>query len=505
MATPLAAAPTTKSTLLVLLTIAYLLFELSFNARLLDAAGGLPKQRTLDELEVFGRVLSGVGLSLILWRFMGATSQGTAAGIGRLIAIGVITIPVVFWAQRALLDWIVDSSTTQQRASAVLASQIPVALIWQAADIEGLALAPEALARPEGKTFLAVLPLLAFYSPDLLRAAHAQIDKLVTRVVRRQVGSAEEVYSKHYLPMANQLRSQFNNDYLPASAKMAAASSKQGSTEQLWRVYLDEVGRQPFTASSATPAQRASVINSLHKRGVNVPETWRLDDRDGFIAALPGHESGQRYSARMKEIFGPGTNLEPGLSWEAFSSHADVQKRVRAQLAAAYPNIPLTVKKIPLGAGVPEFHQVVYRPLIDSLEQRQIIRLRLPVSSYAQGRDNYEMGRRAMRAMVAAPIALSFSLFFGLTNLAGMVSACVRGSAVYRSVAKAVFISAVILIPLAISNQISNAQAYRALEDSLQRQSRPAAATLGWLIHAQPIYYALGNKLQFVPGSKAGE
>ena len=336
-----------------------------------------------------------------------------------------------------------------------------------------------------------------------MQAAHAQIDKLVTSVVRQKVGSPEEVYNKHYVPIANEIRNQFNNEYQPASAKMAATIDKQESTEQLWRVYLNEVGQQPFTAASATPAQRAHVIHTLHKRGVNVPENWRLDDREGFMDALPGNESRQRYSARMKEIFGPDTTMEPGLSWEAFSNHADVQKRVRTKFAATYPDIPLTIKKIPLGAGVPEFNQVVYRPLIDRLVQRQITRLRLSVYSYEQGQDNYELGRRAMRAVMAPPIALSFSLFFGLVNLAGLFSAFLPGSPIFRGVAKVVFLGAVVLTPLSVSNQISNSKPYCNLENTLRGQNRAAAVALGWLIHAQPVYYVLGKKLQFLTGYKA--
>ncbi len=48
------------------LTIAYLLFELAFSARLLDIAGGLSTRDELDAIEFAGKTLSGCALALLI-------------------------------------------------------------------------------------------------------------------------------------------------------------------------------------------------------------------------------------------------------------------------------------------------------------------------------------------------------------------------------------------------------------------------------------------------------
>ena len=488
--TSTSAAP--KPVLLVLLTLSYLLLELAFNARLLDVAGGIPDQEALDEVEFFGRLLSGAGLSLLLWKWSGATTKGLVIGLVRLAAISALAVPLMFWGQRALIDAIVDASSAPERASAAIASQLPVALIWQVADIADLKLSSKALDQPAGKTFLAVLPLLATHTPELLKSAQVQIRQLVATTVRQQMGTNEEMYNQHYVPLANQARDLFNNDYHPASVKLAEVQQQGGSADNLWRDYQIEVNQQPFTASSASPKQREQVIKILRSRGVNVPDGWRLNDREGFMAALSG-EGQPNYRDKMVEFLGPDANVQPGLSWADFSSHSDVQKHLRTKFAKAYPDIPLPLNKIGMSASTLEFKRTVYDPTVENLVQKQLKRMRLDSASYEEGKDNFEFGRKAMRAVVVPPLALSFSLFFGIANLAGLFSAFVPGPLWARSLAKVAILGGIVLTPLVMANQISDSAAYRKLEASLRTNNLLAASALNWLVHAQPVYYSLGH------------
>jgi succinate dehydrogenase/fumarate reductase cytochrome b subunit len=273
--------------LLVLLTCAYLLFELAFNARLLDVAGGKPDKQALDHIELLGRLLSGVGLSLVLWRWMAHAGAGVLTSLSRLIGIGIVIVPSVYFGQKLLIDEIVDSASTKQRATAALSSQIPVALLWDAVTLKGLELSTQVWSTAEGKTFLAVLPLLAYNSPDLIESVEKQLRPLVTRVVQERVGTPGENYNQYYLPVANEIRGHWNKDYRAASLAIANATAQHGTADDLWRDYMIEIGQQPFTDESATTAQRAAVIKRLRQRGVNVPDHWQLYDRVGFEAALP--------------------------------------------------------------------------------------------------------------------------------------------------------------------------------------------------------------------------
>ncbi|WP_291750922.1 hypothetical protein [Candidatus Sulfuricurvum sp. RIFRC-1] len=55
---------------LLWITLLYLIFELSFSARLLDVAGGVSSQNDIDGIETYGRMLSGIAAGLFLFSWL---------------------------------------------------------------------------------------------------------------------------------------------------------------------------------------------------------------------------------------------------------------------------------------------------------------------------------------------------------------------------------------------------------------------------------------------------
>lgn len=484
--------------LLVLLTCAYLLFELAFNARLLDVAGGKPDKQALDHIELLGRLLSGVGLTLVLWRWMAHSGAGVFTSVSRLIGIGIVLVPSVYFGQKLLIDEIVDSASTKQRATAALSSQIPVALLWDAVTLKGLELSTEVWITAEGKTFLALLPLLAYNSPDLIESVEKQLRPLVTRVVQERVGTPGENYNQYYLPVANEIRGHWNKDYRAASLAIANATAQHGTADDLWRDYMIEIGQQPFTDESATTAQRAAVIKRLRQRGVNVPDHWQLYDRVGFEAALPSHGGGTEFRQQMDIFLGHPTSLPPGLSWVEFSNHPDLQKYLKKKLQSKLPGVELTKGKISLDADIQTFESTIFTPHVKKIIDQEVTRIKLPEQSYGPKNQNFEFGSQAMRAVIVPPIALAFSLAFGLSNLAGLVALLVPGDRLKKLSVQFIFMGLVLLTPLLHTNQVNRSDAYQNLENSLKHRNQVVAVALNWLMHAQPAYYALGRAVGLV-------
>lgn len=54
---------------LVVLGFLYLIFELAFNSRIVDGSSGIFDAVQLEAMELQGRILSGIGISLLLFRF----------------------------------------------------------------------------------------------------------------------------------------------------------------------------------------------------------------------------------------------------------------------------------------------------------------------------------------------------------------------------------------------------------------------------------------------------
>ena len=61
---------------LVGITLAYLLLECAFNARLLDVAGGQADSHAIEKVEFWGRIISGPGSLRHICASLAAPSQG---------------------------------------------------------------------------------------------------------------------------------------------------------------------------------------------------------------------------------------------------------------------------------------------------------------------------------------------------------------------------------------------------------------------------------------------
>jgi hypothetical protein len=86
----------------------YAIVELSFNHRLLDLAGGLhqdPGLHAFNELEVWARVVSGLGLALLAMRWLDPFIRSRTW----LVVLSTLGGLLVMWhAQKALVDFVVE-------------------------------------------------------------------------------------------------------------------------------------------------------------------------------------------------------------------------------------------------------------------------------------------------------------------------------------------------------------------------------------------------------------
>lgn len=107
------------------LPVAYLIVELAFNNQLLRTLGDTAPADVLSGLEFWGRVISGVGLGILLHRWL--TSRITPRLAGWLISISVGVL-VMWHVQKALIDHLVEAASPQdKRASVALAVLAPKA------------------------------------------------------------------------------------------------------------------------------------------------------------------------------------------------------------------------------------------------------------------------------------------------------------------------------------------------------------------------------------------
>lgn len=148
---------TKKQTLAIIaITILYLLFELSFNARLLDVVGGTASPKEVEDIEVYGRTLSGVAAALVVLQIL--LSKRVP-----LIAIAICVagaIGLVYWAIGEFVDHMVENRSAEFRRIAGNTTLVQRGLVEGKLTLAGLETEPGAFVSPEGKAFLALFPLL---------------------------------------------------------------------------------------------------------------------------------------------------------------------------------------------------------------------------------------------------------------------------------------------------------------------------------------------------------
>jgi hypothetical protein len=186
------------------LTVLYLIFELSFSARLLDLTGGLANRDELRAIEFAGKTLSGcaLGLFLIGTPLMPLARRQRWRRDNVLVAVvltGVAAIVTAHVVEQAIIDHVVERSAGEERRVAVLATSLREAILEDIVVIADLGVTAETAQTPEGKTMLAVLPLMATKVADLeVRLAPFML-QIVGERIRREFGP-ERFHNDVYIP-----------------------------------------------------------------------------------------------------------------------------------------------------------------------------------------------------------------------------------------------------------------------------------------------------------------
>ncbi len=463
-------------------TVVYLLFELVFNARLLDIAGTVPNQDDLHDIEVFGRSLSGIGASLILWRTLGERRKSFSVPL--LLLVILLVAPGVYWGQKFLVDYLVNRATAQERKNASYLAAVSAATLRHAAELKGLNLSDANYGSPEGKAFFALFPALAFSSPGVIEKLDSQMDTLMLRALRKEVGPPEYVYNTYYVPMTNEIRVLYNSEYLPSTRMLGDPSKLR---ERAWTDFQYQLARQHINPKTASRFVHDQVVRQLNQRNIRVPDDWALDDKEGFMNALPRGSSAQEvFSKEASRILGFPSSLPPGLSWERFARHLDIQRLIRMKIKSKVPDLDVGREPVDLDASFAAFSTKIYSPGVTRAAHEKVQALRRDSKTYEIQGSNYELGRSAMHAVLVPPLALLFSLFFGLANIIGLVIGLLPIAGRLALAVRCAAFVAILTVPFMLVNPITQSTVYRHLEERVAIGGRPVAWALRWVAQTAP-------------------
>lgn len=395
---------TKKQTLAIIaITILYLLFELSFNARLLDVVGGTASPKEVEDIEVYGRTLSGVAAALVVLQILLSRRVPLIA-----IAICVAgTIGLVYWAIGEFVDRMVENRSAEFRRIAGNTTLVQRGLVEGKLTLAGLETEPGAFASPEGKAFLALFPLMAVSVDRLDENTQDLKMDLVEEEISKQAGGKAGYFSSYKKAMDGVRKQWTSYSRIPVSSRDALEARK----DKAWADYQKTLAKRGWTPESIPGMAQRSVIRSVQNKGVPVPNNWDPADEYTFRKSVE-----RKYEASMgkavKGIKVGRHTIAPGLGFEAFVAHQAIQEKLREGL-----KLPASVRVAGVYRSDVEFERGLFKPFLKANTDRELKKYEAPVEDYEPGGKYEKEGLEASRVVIVPAAALAFSLMGAIGHL----------------------------------------------------------------------------------------
>jgi hypothetical protein len=121
-----------RKLVMMLLLVPYLLVELAFNHRLLMLSSGTLDNQALRGIEIWGRIISGVGLGLLIWNFAMGRLLPRLPGLAALLLSLGLGVLCMWHVQRAVIDYWVEQAPAQDKQIALALGMLaPTASLGQ--------------------------------------------------------------------------------------------------------------------------------------------------------------------------------------------------------------------------------------------------------------------------------------------------------------------------------------------------------------------------------------
>lgn len=217
---------------MTLLATLYLLPEMIFNAELVRTAGSADSgYDEIRRLELFGRAVSGIGVSLLLLdalRILPLRSKAKTLFIAALIV--VLIWPIVFFGQKILIDrFIIDSSSAEERQTAFLSILVKNGLAAKAVEVDGLPFDSDNPDSPVSQTFLTIFGGLVYANNDVLEQIKQSKEDIATAYVVNHNRAMVGQYLARHRELASKLRTAYEERYQPAYNRYKQAISDSGT------------------------------------------------------------------------------------------------------------------------------------------------------------------------------------------------------------------------------------------------------------------------------------
>ena len=411
--------------LMLVLSVTYVVLTLAFGARLLEAMTGRLGDAQFEAIRAWSQGLFGCALTLFIWGTLvfPRLERSTLSWRVRwlvLVLTGIIGAVGGRHVERTALDYLLTDPDGTVGRKAVQLHTLTQAVLDTRQQAQAIAVPAELLGSPTGKAFLMLFLGTELHRTDDGSGASTALSSALEGLVAQRIGTAAQVYDNLFVPSVRSLRDAFN---AYVAAQTALADDVRTIPERLvqaWSDFQDELTQRGLTAARIPRADWPAIAAEQRQSGIPGPAEWRPTERPGFAAALTTQlreQADSQYSERVGKLI--GTELAPGMEWEQFVAHVDVQARWRAGIGA-----PTQAVLAPT-MGFQAFTEQIYRPMLNRVVDPKLQVLTGPQASFAPGGALHRAAEAAMCWIAVPAVALALALLGGLWHAAA--SACYLG------------------------------------------------------------------------------
>jgi hypothetical protein len=486
------------------LSLIYLLFEVAFSARLLDAVG-LPGQVDVRTIERWGRLLSGLALAIFIWStwLFPTASRGHFSWrqlMPWLALSGMLSIGMMFGLQEVLVRYLVNRSSGEERQAALALTTLNSALVDGRVKFDGLPLDQETSTRilrsPEGKAMLAFIPLSAGRSEDIARRAEPVVRAIITNKIDGRLGTPADFFNTRWTSALRTLGrkwSEYEEASLKYSRLLASIPRRQNEAWNDYARSLQSRNLQPHTVPRYAYNQVRSEVRSL---GASVSADWEPADRVGFNAAVSRTVRAEAEAEWRRVLQDRGAlPLPPSLTIDQFFRRPEVQHEWR--LGLGLPD-HLTLDR---RWNYDQWRTYVWYPMRDRIIDQRIREVINDASEFSDGGNNESLGRRAVESVVVPPIALIVSLLGSAAHIGKVIGSLTslipRVPRITPPIITIASVIGLVLIPSGHTNTALESRLFLSMHQQMNAGwGFFPAHLMRWVMQAQPIAYPIGNKVR---------
>lgn len=488
------------------ITLAYLVFELGFSARLLDASGGLAEIGEIKSIERWGRTLSGIAVALFAWGWILKARWRLSVTLAAMAGAVAVAVPSMFAFQDHIVDSAIADLDGKHRRDAsflVVATRFMLGGHLRVADLE---LPPESWNSAEAKAFIALFPVLAAQIPNLEDDARAVLDSTLRGYMTSActvgqggcLGPFEEFNNKIWRPVIEEVNASYRRYGEGANRYADAVDGIPAEQDRAWENYRRKLAQKGYAPGSVPRMGWGRVRNEVRQQGVPVPDGWAPSDRATFNAAVERevrHRAESAYAEGMKKAV--GEVLPHTLGINAFMRQPAIQRQLQAKMGIADLGVPLDYLVEPRA-----IQRQVYEPILRAAVNRRIQVHTADAREFEPGGRNAELGQQSAERLIVPPLALGFSLAGGLSHLMKSLYLSLVLATGRRRVSIAALVAVLTFAAVGGSlatNAVTGSPVYRDLEAQVrQGRGHAIAAGLRWIVQVEPLAYPVNETLRRV-------